>query len=235
MDDQDETKTDDASFKKEKEKVKSTSSPSSNGVVAKKKAIPSDDQNEFTLHDHPQRQTNNKHNELAVFHSREKRRSNPDTVLVCDSNSARMQARRLFSTVAKKTDWEKLLSKASSPAAKSEIARLQQVYGKIEQDAASLSTTVPPIDFAAYRTRLSGADLVNDMEKAYSALEYPMGTNTMAAKAETKLNELLGAAKATSTQSAERAKELESYLAKLHSGSTTGIWILSVNFHQPNS
>jgi hypothetical protein len=101
MDDQDETKTDDASFKKEKEKVKSTSSPSSNGVVAKKKAIPSDDQNEFTLHDHPQRQTNNKHNELAVFHSREKRRSNPDTVLVCDRQKDQPSKRTLNRIVEK--------------------------------------------------------------------------------------------------------------------------------------
>jgi hypothetical protein len=132
-----------------------------------------------------------------------------------------MMLRRTFATAAKKTDWEKLSAKASSPAAKTELARLQQMYSKVEGESTLLSPTVAPIDFKAYKNRLDGAKFVEEMEKAYKEIVYPVGSNTLAAKAETKLNELFGAAKATADQSAARAKELESFLGKLQANRTT--------------
>jgi hypothetical protein len=129
--------------------------------------------------------------------------------------------RRAFSTAANMTDWDKLLAKASSPAARSEVARLQQMYGKVEQEAAGLSTTVPPIDFQAFKKRLDGATFVDEMEKAYKQLEYPVGTNTLASKADAKLSELFSAAKSTADQSAARAHELEAFLATLQKNRTT--------------
>lgn len=129
--------------------------------------------------------------------------------------------RRAFSTAARKTDWEKLVSKASSPAAKAELARLQQMYGKVEAEASALPPTVAPIDFKAYRTRLDGAAFVDEMEKAYKELQYPVGTNTLAAKADAKLNELFASAKATAEESANRARELEAFLGKLQANRTT--------------
>ena len=113
------------------------------------------------------------------------------------------------------------MSKASSAAARTELARLQQMYAKVEQEAATLSPTVAPIDFQAYRKRLDGASFVDAVEKAYKQLQYPVGTNTLAAKADAKLNELFGSAKSTAEQSAARAQELESFLAKLQSNRTT--------------
>ena len=129
--------------------------------------------------------------------------------------------RRAFSTVSKKTDWEKLTSKASSAAARTELARLQQMYAKVDQEAATLSPTVAPIDFQSYRKRLDGATFVDEVEKAYKQLQFPVGTNTLASKADSKLNELFASAKSTAEQSSARAKELESFLAKLEQNRTT--------------
>ena len=113
------------------------------------------------------------------------------------------------------------MSKASSPAAKSELARLQQMYAKVEAESASLAPTVAPIDFKGFKARLDGAAFVGEMEKAYADLKYPVGTNTLAGKAEAKLNELFASAKSTAEQSAKRAAELEAFLGKLQANRTT--------------
>ena len=131
--------------------------------------------------------------------------------------------RRAFSTSAPKVNWDNLMSKAKTPFARSEIARLQQAFGKIEQEAAAVSATVPPIDFKLFREKIGaeGASVVDALESAYKEIKFPEGTNTLASKADAHVQELLKTAKAKGEESTKRAKELSVFLEQLKANRTT--------------
>ena len=73
------------------------------------------------------------------------------------------RAARTFSTV----DWTDVKSKLSTDAAKSEINRLQALYGEQASLAKTFSGPPAPIDFAAYAGKVD-AELLAAAQKSYA-------------------------------------------------------------------
>lgn len=127
----------------------------------------------------------------------------------------RVAARRFSSA----TKWETLMSK--SELARGEIAKLQAVYGKVKNEAETTPKDVPPIDFAAYKSKIGDDELVDSMQAAYKELTYPKAQNTLLAQSEAKLTELTNQAKQAAEESSQRVKELSALLSKLTENRTT--------------
>ena len=134
-----------------------------------------------------------------------------------------MLARRLLSSAAAApgASFEQLAAKTSSVAAKAELAKLQGMYAKVQAEAKATAEAPPAIDFAAYKAKVRNTAVLGKVEKALGAVKYPVAVNTSAAKAEAKLNELVGQAKASAEASTKRATELKEFLARLQANRTT--------------
>jgi hypothetical protein len=117
--------------------------------------------------------------------------------------------------------FEHLAAKTTSPHAKAELSKLQGLYTKVQTEAKLLSDNPAPIDFNGYKSKVRNVGVVNEIEQALKAVQYPVGENTTAGKAEAKLQELVGQAKASSEASGKRASELKEFLNRLQANRTT--------------
>lgn len=61
-------------------------------------------------------------------------------------------------------DWAALGSKLTSDTAKAELSRLRAVSGEITALSNTYSSPPPPIDFAAYKSKLSADGVVEKFE-----------------------------------------------------------------------
>ena len=71
----------------------------------------------------------------------------------------------MFRTVVRRAvDWGALGSKLSSDSAKAELSRLRAVAGEITALSNTYSSPPPPIDFAAYKSKISAEGVVEKFE-----------------------------------------------------------------------
>eukprot|EP00619_Florenciella_sp_RCC1007_P004387 CAMPEP_0205903328 /NCGR_PEP_ID=MMETSP1325-20131115/30_1 /ASSEMBLY_ACC=CAM_ASM_000708 /TAXON_ID=236786 /ORGANISM="Florenciella sp., Strain RCC1007" /LENGTH=168 /DNA_ID=CAMNT_0053268963 /DNA_START=37 /DNA_END=543 /DNA_ORIENTATION=+ len=70
-------------------------------------------------------------------------------------------------------DWSSLSTKLSSDSAKAEVSRLRATYGEIQALANNYSGPPTPIDFAAYKAKISTPGLVDKFEAEYKTISFP--------------------------------------------------------------
>jgi hypothetical protein len=131
--------------------------------------------------------------------------------------------RRLSSAAAaaKPIEWSSISAKATSPAAKGEVARLSQLFSELESTSKNVAKEIAPIDFSQYSKSIKSAGVVAEFEKAYKALQLPNYIDQSAASADAKLAEVTKIAAEAVQKSSGRVAALEKILGDLYSKRTT--------------
>jgi len=92
------------------------------------------------------------------------------------------------------------------------INRYRAVAGEIESLAVKYSSPPPPIDFAAYRAKLSDASVVDAFEADSKALTFPKFEGALKEEFETKAGEIVASAASAVEESKLAIAELEEQL-----------------------
>lgn len=104
-------------------------------------------------------------------------------------------------------------------AAKSEVARLGQLFNEISAAAAAVPADVAPIDFAKYNATIKSPGIVGKFQSEYSSLNLPafLGTesvNASNAKFASLVSEASGAVAASTARAAELQAMIDEMTAK---------------------
>eukprot|EP00937_MAST-01D_sp_MAST-1D-sp2_P003004 g3004.t1 len=111
-------------------------------------------------------------------------------------------------------DWAGLTNKVKGDAARSEIARMRQLFDEIAAQNAAVSATVPDIDFGAYRQKIKSPGIVDAFEAEYKKLSLPSFTADSSA-AEAAVSTATAAADAAAAHSTARIAQLEEQIESM--------------------
>jgi len=129
-----------------------------------------------------------------------------------------MQRARVVTRLGHRSvDWASLSSKVQSDAARSEVARLRQLYDEISAQNRAIPEAVAPIDFSHYRSVIKSPGIVDEMEKAYNALNLPAFVASEIDEADAQFDQLIADAQSSVESSHARIEELESVLETMTS------------------
>ena len=132
-----------------------------------------------------------------------------------------MRSVRAVRQVRYMADWQALQGKTSTDATRSDVARLRDLYGEINAEQKKYGEEPAAIDFDAYRESINTPGLVDEFEKAYSALAFPTYPNESAPASMAAFDTILENAAATTDASAARLAELEGMISEAESTKTT--------------
>ena len=108
-----------------------------------------------------------------------------------------------------------LSSKVKGDAARSEVARLQQLFNEVSAQNANAGD-VADIDFGAYRNVIKTPGIVDSFESAYKSLSLPTFTAD-ASEADAAFAELNATAESLAADSADRIAQLDAQIASMES------------------
>jgi len=106
-------------------------------------------------------------------------------------------------------------SKLTTDSAKAEVSRLRAAAGEIMSLSNTYATPPPPIDFAAYKSKISAADVVDKFQAEYARINYPTYVVEEVAEIKAKHDALIAEAMGSVSDSKARIEVLNSLISSM--------------------